>query len=636
MRRLSFFLKFYKTQKIRFLALVLIFAFAAAILSCSLLVYRNNDAYAKARIQVWSEENALVEGDIQTAEDMFDLMERVMTIFAFGSVLIAVWGCTSILFFQNISMQKSHAMLRVFGMRKKDIFIRAWVEGTAFGLLGSIPGIAGGYGLFIHLSRKVCDMETSIPMFSVELLQVLGIVMIVFTLIAFFGSFISGLFIYESSIVAMLYGREAGKRKKTYPLYGILEFALLYALVLLLFFRNRAYVNWMLVICGVMLLLLSAAFYIVFRWMRRQRDKGKKVLEKISGISFRFLYTRSRRDAILAATVSVGAIIICIALNIMFDFTGVLRGAFSKNGGYTTVVTVPGVDQGAKMGEILDKNGYLYTMGYYKSTGYSKLGIRIPEDATDGVDILLVEKQTDGNKNFQVEKGCFAAEGYSIYRCDLKMREDSDVFGKRLTYNKHIDLTGIYLLNYGIIMNREDWVMGFDNTWDTVYMIDLDKEGEQELKELLEGERCEINTAGAIVDELVKLLSDYWSIVAATGAMLVLVTGTFFYSMVRSDLLARKKEMYLYQIYGASRKKAFRVVYLEYVMIAWIASFCVLLVCAAVGGTLYKIILASNYPLSAPTVLLTVTAVTLFVLACCYAAQWMNFRSTKLEIIRDE
>lgn len=106
--------------------------------------------------------------------------------------------------------------------------------------------------------------------------------------------------------------------------------------------------------------------------------------------------------------------------------------------------------------------------------------------------------------------------------------------------------------------------------------------------------------------------------------------------MVRSDLLARKREMYLYQIYGASRKKAFRVVYLEYVMIAWIASFCVLLVCAAVGGTLYKIILASNYPLSAPTVLFTVTAVTLFVLACCYAAQWMNFRGTKIEIIRDE
>lgn len=635
MRRLSFFLKFYKTQKMRFLSLVLIFAFAAAILSCSLLVYRNNDAYAQVRLEELSKENALVEGDIQTAKDMFDLMERVMTVFAFGSILIAVWGCTSILFFRNISMQKSHAMLRIFGMQKKDIFIRAWVEGAAFGLLGSIPGIMGGYGLFVHLSRKLCNTESSIPMFSIEMLQVLCAVMIVLTLIAFFGSFISGLFIYESSIVTMLYGREAGKRKRTYPFYGIVEFTLLYALATALFFRNWAHINWMLVICCVTLLLLFTAFYIVFRMMRRQKNKGKKVLENVSGISLRFLYVRSRRDAILAATVSVGAIIICIALNILFDFSGVLRGAFSKNGGYTTVVTVPGIEGGGKVGEILDKNGYLYTMGYYKSTGYSQLGIRIPEDATDGVDILLIEKQTDGNKNFQVEKGCFAAEGYSIYRCDLKMREDSDVFGKRLTYNKHIDLTGT-MLNYGIIMNREDWVLGFDNTWDTIYMIDLDKEWEGKLQGLLRGEICEINTASSIVDEWIKLLSDYWSVVAATGAMLVLVTGTFFYSMVRSDLLTRKKEMYLYQIYGASRKKAFQVVYLEYVMIAWISSFCVLLVCAIIGGTLYKIILASNYPLSAPTVLLTVSAVTLFVLACCYTAQWINFIGEKTEIIRDE
>lgn len=172
MKRLAFFLKFYKTQKMRFLALVLIFAFAAAILSCSLLVYRNNDAYAQVRLEELSKENALLEGDIQTAKDMFDLMERVMTIFAFGSVLIAVWGCTSILFFQNISMQKSHAMLRIFGMQKKDIFIRAWAEGVAFGLLGSIPGITGGYGLFVHLSRKLCNMEAFIPMFSIDLLQV--------------------------------------------------------------------------------------------------------------------------------------------------------------------------------------------------------------------------------------------------------------------------------------------------------------------------------------------------------------------------------------------------------------------------------------------------------------------------------
>ncbi len=636
MRRLTFFLRFYKTQKMRFLALVLIFALAGAILSCSLLVYQNNDVYAEVRIQEWSHENVLVEGDDERARDVFDLMERVMTVFSFGSILIAVWGCTSLMFFQNISMQKSHAMLRIFGMQKKDVFIRACVEGISFGLLGSIFGSIGGYCLFVHLSRKLCNIEAYISIVSVELMQVLCAVIAVLTLIAFFGSFISGLFIYESSIVTMLYGRKAKKGKRTYLFYCILEFVLLYTVVTVMFFKNWAYVNWMLLICGVTLLMLFAVFYIVFRGMRRQRNKEKKVLEKVSGISWRFLYTRSKRDAILAATVSIGAIIICIALNILFDFSGVLRGAFSKNGGYSTVVKVPKIDGNDKTQEILDKNGYRYTMGYYKTTGFSEMGIKIAEDAADAVDVLLLEKQTDGNEHFQVPEGSFMAENYSVYRCNLKMGEESDIFGKRLTYCKNINLKGIFLLDYGIIMNCKDWGLGLDNTWDTVYMLDIDRESEIKLQELLEGEVCEIKTASGIVDELMKLLSDYWSVVAATGVMLVLVTGTFFYSMVKSDLLSRKKEMYLYQIYGASKRKAFWVVYLEYVMIAWIASFCVVLVSMAIGGSLFSLLLASNYPLSIPVVLITVTSVTLFVMVCCYAAQWMTVRGERIEIIRDE
>lgn len=213
MRRLTFFLKFCKTQKMRFLTLVLIFAFAGAILSCSLLVQRNNDAYANAQMQVLNDQNVIEEDFDGEADGVFIIMEKVMTVFSLGSVLIVVWGCTSILFFQNISMQKSHAMLRIFGMRRKDVFIRACGEGISFGLSGSLVGCAGGYGLFLHLSRKLCNIEEYISVFSVETAGILLVVMGILTLIAFFGSLISGLFIYETPIVSMFYGRETEKEK---------------------------------------------------------------------------------------------------------------------------------------------------------------------------------------------------------------------------------------------------------------------------------------------------------------------------------------------------------------------------------------------------------------------------------------
>ena len=158
MSRLSFFLKFYQTCKLKFFILVLIFAFAGSILSCSLLVQRNNKVYGKAQIENIVGEN-LIEGDEEQEEYdlLFGTMEKVMTLFSLGSILIVVWGCTSILFFQNISMEKSHAMLRIFGMQKKDIFVKALVEGLGFGLLEIVwdrclyvqvernaPGVSGG------------------------------------------------------------------------------------------------------------------------------------------------------------------------------------------------------------------------------------------------------------------------------------------------------------------------------------------------------------------------------------------------------------------------------------------------------------------------------------------------------------
>ncbi|MCM1256330.1 MAG: ABC transporter permease [Roseburia sp.] len=319
----------------------------------------------------------------------------------------------------------------------------------------------------------------------------------------------------------MLNGRKAEREKTSWQRFAVLEFILLYVLASLLFFNSQSYVNIVLFVCGVVLSLLSGVFCMIFQGQAGKRKSGKKPLEKISHISYRFLCTRNRRDAFLASTISVGAIMICFVLNIVFNFSGILRDAYRDNMGFSTVVLkMNSLDEGRRMEKILDENSYFYTKAY--------------------------------------------------------------------------------------------------------------------LKLLLENENCDVETASQLSDGLVELLSDYLSVVAVSGAMLIMVTGIFFYSMVRSDLLARKKEMYLYQMYGASRKQAFWVVYLEYLMIAWISSFSVVLVTMALGEMIFSGMLHRHYPLSVPVVLITSLVSTLFVLMCCLIAQWMNFVGTKMEVIRDE
>ena len=637
MNKLTFFLKFYRTQKMRFFLLVFIFAFAGAILSCTLLIHSNNKEYYQAQMkkleadQIMSE-NALEQGEIT----IFDTMEKVLTVFSLCSILIVIWGCTSILFFQNISMQKSHAMLRIFGMQKRDVFYRACVEGVSFGILGGMIGDAGGYFLFRHLSKKLCNIDVQVNIFSIEMLKVFLVVVVFLVLISFFGSFISGLVIYEKPIVVMLYGRKAekGKEKTTYRFFACLEFVLLYLLASILFYQNRNYINIILLICSIVLFLLFAVFYLMFKRQTKRRYSEKKKLNKISGISYRFLCTRNRRDALLAATISVGAIIICFVLNIIFNSSGILRDSYRDNLGYSTMVQMDGISGNERIRDLLDEKGYFYTMGYSKWMNYSELkGITVD----DSFSALVLESQTDGNKNFKVLEGSFAAENKFVALCNLELGTMSGIFGKDLLYVENIkDNQWLSLISYNIKINRKDWNLELDGTWSTIFLLDLSQSAEKDLISLLKDEPCSVETASQLTDMVIELFSEYLSVVAVVGVMLILVTGAFFYSMVRSDLLARKKELYLYQIYGASRRKAFWVVYLEYLMIAWIASFSVILVTMVLGDAVFSFLLKKHYPLSVPVVLVTSFVSTLFVLICCMAAQLMNFMGTKMEIIRDE
>lgn len=99
MNKLIFFLKFYRTQKMRFFLLVFIFAFAGAILSCTLLIYGNNKEYYQAQMKELTENHIMSENAMEEEEyTIYEPMEKILTVFSLCSILIVIWGCTSILF----------------------------------------------------------------------------------------------------------------------------------------------------------------------------------------------------------------------------------------------------------------------------------------------------------------------------------------------------------------------------------------------------------------------------------------------------------------------------------------------------------------------------------------------------------
>ena len=251
--------------------------------------------------------------------------------------------------------------------------------------------------------------------------------------------------------------------------------------------------------------------------------------------------------------------------------------------------------------------------------------------------MAVVGQRTDHNEHFHVSSGSFRAENYFVSRFQLQEGKGYDILGKHLIFeNKLSDNQGLSLINYNVLVNEEDWRYVIDDTWSRVFLMDVTTKEEELLTRLLMDEPCSVETATQIVDELNKIMKDYLLVVSVVGVMITLVTGTFFYSMIQNDLLERTKELFLYQIYGASRKKAVRVIFMEYIWIAVTASFSVVFVVMALGELYFLYMLQRHYPLSIVVVVLTTVLVSGFVFLCCIIAEKITYKGRNIGLIRDE
>jgi predicted lysophospholipase L1 biosynthesis ABC-type transport system permease subunit len=191
-------------------------------------------------------------------------------------------------------------------------------------------------------------------------------------------------------------------------------------------------------------------------------------------------------------------------------------------------------------------------------------------------------------------------------------------------------------VNYSFIVNREDWEFGIDDSWSAIFFIDAAESEEEKLEDLTKDLNCHIESASKLIDELKGLVSNYLDILVLVAGMLLIVTVTIFYTVIRSDLTNRRTEMYLYRVFGASFHKAQKVIFYEYTIIALITSFAVSFTIMLCGELYFYYGLKKHFPLSIPIIIMTTAIVVLFIFLCCQMAGLENLKRTGLEAVRDE
>ncbi|MCM1065084.1 MAG: hypothetical protein NC420_11565 [Eubacterium sp.] len=639
MNKLSLFCKLYRKKLPENAVLFLLFSMLAAAVSMVLLVQRNNAGLLQNQMALTG-----FGQDAERFSRISQSAENTLGLIAIAAVFIGAAGGLCLIGFRNQSAEKSLVMMHLFGMQKKDLAVKALLDAAIYAFLSSCAGFCCGYLLFLRFSRRILEVEISWTLVSLQSmalfsLQSAAVFLAAFGLTAFL-IFLGNLFIdlrtTERSVTLILYGRKRTGRKRNdchYILLAEIAGILLYALLV---FHVKAGYLFAAVLVGIALsAALFFAFHIFFGSFTKKSRKTRKI-SRPKDLSFCFLCSRNKRDALLSIVISMGAIFLCLAANIMFNVSGILRSAYRDNLGYTCLVRVDDFGQKDLIRERLDENGVTYTYIYSRMMDYSQLNHM--ENAEGKFWALVIDSQTDGNRHFFVPEHGFYVENYFAGRCGVREGQQYDLFGSPAVCLGTNQENNQYLslVSYNFLVNLEDWQLGIDDSWHAMFLIDTSLAAEKEIAGMITDLSCHLRTTSELVQNIREMLSDYLDILALAAGMIVLVTVTVFYTVIRSDLTRRRTEMYLYRVFGASFAKAQKVIFYEYTMIALVSSLAVSFAVMVCGELYFSLALQKHFPLSIPITALTTAMAALFVFLCCQAAGYASAKGAGLEIIRDE
>ena len=662
MSKIKLFLNLYRDKKSQNTVLVILLSMLAAVVSMVLFTQDNNRILLETQI-------TKTGFDISTS--VYAGSENILGMIALAADLVGAAGGGCLIVFRNQVSEKSQVLFRLFGMKAEDLILKAALDSVLLAVPASLAGCAAGYGLFCRFTSNILQTSVWLRFVSFTGILVFFKTICFLVTIVFLGNLYADVQIYEKPAAEVLYEREGmGEEKKFFKK----SFYILSAYI----FINYTYASLVFHISGevlrtstVLFLLLSFLLFLAFRilfgkMVKRQREKQR--VKQISDLSLCFLCSRSKRDALLAIVVSLGTLLLCITANIRFNLAEMIRNAYRDNMGYSSLVRVNDYKDKNKIKLKLDSCKVDYTYAYSKLMDYSELNI-FANSYENGLDMglevsasqyesnseivnqckdaperregnkfyaLVVEEQTDGNRHFAVPKNGFLAENRFIDQCGLVVGVSTSLFGKEITFLGTLeDDQYLGLVSYNFIVNKSDWNLGIDDSWDVIFLVDLTLSQEKWLKEELKDMGCQVESASGLIDAVMELLSDYMSLIFLLAGMILLVTAAVFYTVIRADLAARKTELYLYRIFGASFSSAQAVIFREYVAIALFASLAVSFAVLVCGELYFYFGLKKHFMLSLPVSGLTMAAAVLFVFLCCNVAGWIHAKNTGLEAIRD-
>lgn len=644
--KITLFLKLYRDKKAENIILLILYTLLSSAISMVLLVQENNGVLIA---------DGISKGGFSETEKMsilYDSTENILGIIVVITLFAGVAGVMCLIHFRNQDYVKSMVVLRIYGMREKDIIYKAGADALIYGIISCAFGYVIGYGLFKGFTRDILGTSYVLGVVSGHSVLILGKLLVFMPVLIILCNLYTDLKIINIPMVEVLYERNAEVRQKHLDdwiddkdkLVKCIANSKSVAFALCIFIMFYAFTAFhidgaafkVLIIITAIIFVFSYILFKLFFKLFADRIRENKELHTMRDITRCFMCARKRRDILLACVISMGTVLICIVSNIRFNISGILRSAYRDNMGYSILVRVDDYEDRVNVKETLNEMKISYTSAYSKLMDYSDLaGV---EESDDGGKFwaLVIDERTDDNRHFHVPEHGAVVENYFANRCGL-IGQDIKFFGGHISSWELSDTDQyLSLVNYNVMINYNDWKLGIDEEWSPIFLIDASKLQEEMIADAISDYDCHIESASGLIDEISKLMKDYMRIIAVTAATLILVISSVFYTLIRKDLVSRRTELYLYRIFGDTGSQADMVVFDEYIIIALVSSVVVTAVVLIIGELYFYYGLHKHFPFSVPILLITTGTAMIFIYACCRAAGFISRKGAGVQVIRDE
>lgn len=427
--KIILFLKMYRGREAENIILFLLYILMSSAISMVLFVQENNSLLIADGIS----KSSFSETDKMSI--LYESTENILGIIVVITLFAGVAGVMCLIHFRNQDYVKSMVVLRIYGMREKDIIYKAGADALIYGIISCAFGYVIGYGLFKGFTRDILGTSYVLGVVSGHSVLILGKLLVFMPVLIILCNLYTDLKIINIPMVEVLYERNAEVRQKHLDdwiddkdkLVKCIANSKSVAFALCIFIMFYAFTAFhidgaafkVLIIITAIIFVFSYILFKLFFKLFADRIRENKELHTMRDITRCFMCARKRRDILLACVISMGTVLICIVSNIRFNISGILRSAYRDNMGYSILVRVDDYEDRVNVKETLNKMKISYTSAYSKLMDYSDLaGV---EESDDGGKFwaLVIDERTDDNRHFHVPEHGAVVENYFANRCGL-------------------------------------------------------------------------------------------------------------------------------------------------------------------------------------------------------------------------